>query len=123
MARNDHLPFVGLALIFCAFGSACFKSDDGGIWRVGEIAPLDRLALRLSTEYKRSIDQNDFSLFYKPLPPKTIVLEVRYKKKMDQSLLKKIIASAEENAKGVARDQFKLNIDTKVDEREYKSEN
>lgn len=107
-----------LLLLSCCFDDASRKT----VWEASSMKPLDRLALHLSTKYKRSIDQNDFSLFYRPEPPRTIVLEVRYKRKMDQNLLRKIVTAAEENARGIGRDEFELNIETRLDERPLRTE-
>lgn len=101
--------------IFFFLNSGLDRKSSWSGARVDQLTSLDRLALHLSEKYKRSLDQNDFSLFYKPESPRTIILEVRYRESMDQTLLKKIIAAADENARGVARDRFDLMINTRID--------
>ena len=107
------------ALAVCGFlvlaYSACDNTNGGNKDAISGVDKLTRLSLKLSTTYRRELDKNDFSLFYRAVPPGTIVLEVKYRRRMDQPLLRSIVKAAEENAKGVARDQYGMYITTRVE--------
>lgn len=115
MNRSLGAAFV---LSWLLTASACDWTGPGSPWHVGEMSPLDQLSLKMSSRYKRELDRNDYSLFYEAEKPNTIVLRVRYRRKMDQSLLREIITAAEDHVRFIARDQFKITVTTRVDSRE-----
>jgi hypothetical protein len=82
---------------------------------IGEVDPLGRLAMRLSSKYRRELGRNPFSLMYTAEQPRTIVLVVRYQPELSQAYLRRILDAAEENARVVAHAEFHLDISTRID--------
>lgn len=119
LSHGAALLAIAIALGF----AGCSGDRPSPIGIAAQMSQLDRLAMRLSSKFKRDLDKNDFSLYYIAVPPDTILLEVRYRPSMDQVLLRRIILAADENARGVARDQFGLIIKTQQDVRPVAIEN
>jgi hypothetical protein len=95
---------LGVAGIFWLAGNGYLSSKDD------EETPLSYLALKLESQFRRDIHKNPYSIDYSARSPNTIVIAVSYYSSVDRALLNSIVRAADENAKGVARDQFHLNI-------------
>lgn len=95
---------LGVWALFWLAGNGYLTSSDE------EEKPLNYLALKLESQFRRDLHKNPYSLDYSPRPPNTIVISVAYYSSVDRALLNSIVRAADENAKGVARDQFHLNI-------------
>jgi hypothetical protein len=104
----------GLGLLFWTL-SLYGCSESSSLGSGAKLDPLNQLSIRLNAKYWRSLEQNDFSLTYQPIPPKTIQLKVRYKPKVRVEEIEKIIHAARINAVGFAKKEFNLEIDTSVD--------
>lgn len=85
------------------------------IFQPYQTSPLHDLSVRLNSVYKRSLENNNYSIYYESVPPSTILVKVRYEKSTNMAQLRSIARAAAQNARDVAISDYKLSISTQID--------
>jgi hypothetical protein len=110
------LPF-SLAILAMLFSFSCTRScgDSQKHWEVNNVDKLSATAVFLSQKYKRSRDNNSYSLYYKAKHPNTIVIQVKYSTEAEKKHVQSVAEQAEGVAKKIAEEKFELKINTEID--------
>ena len=114
--KKIRLKTIGLLALLMTTGCTdWFKQYQLFWWPTKKDDRLSQLILHLNSKYRRTIEEDGYSLAYYPDPPKTVLLKLRYDPKKSESRFFKITRAAEDVVKRVAAEDYAMTVSTEID--------